>query len=61
MEDEVEMKGVREYSENRPVMLTYFNGRLCAEAINENGHASTLVDLQDLINWVHTSLKDAVK
>lgn len=47
------MAGVREYAEDRPVVLwREENGRLVVRAENEGGHNVTHVDLLDILNWV---------
>ena len=50
------MKGVKEYAENMDVELQYVGGRYVIYAQNEAGHNCTMVDLLDVLEWVHKTL-----
>jgi hypothetical protein len=50
------MKGVREYAEKMDVELQYVNDRYVIYAMNECGHNCTMVDLLDVLEWVHKTL-----
>ena len=61
-----EMAGVREYREQYPMTLVLVSPRKileygppptegprwCVQALNEDGHNSTAIDLLDLIRWL---------
>lgn len=52
---DIELTGVREYAEGRPVRLTQNqDGRLIIQAENEGGCNCTQVDLEDLIKDLNT-------
>jgi hypothetical protein len=50
------MKGVREYAEKMDVELQYVDDRYVIYAVNEGGHNCTMVDLLDVLEWVHKTL-----
>ena len=50
------MTGVKEYGENMDVELQYVGGRYVIYAQNEAGHNCTMVDLIDVLLWVHKHL-----
>ena len=43
---------IREYAEGLPVKIHSHEGRLVIEATNQGGYDCTLVDLQDVLDWV---------
>lgn len=49
---------IREYAEGLPVKIIELNGRLVIEALNEDGHNGTEVDLTDVINWIKSNRPD---
>jgi hypothetical protein len=50
------MTGVKEYAENMDVELQYVGGRYVIYAQNEAGYNCTMVDLIDVLLWVHKHL-----
>ena len=52
---DVTLDGVREYSERYPVTLRQRKDRLCLRAENEGQNNEVLIDLDDLIEWLHTN------
>ena len=50
------MQGVKEYAENMDVELQHVDGRYVIYAQNEAGHNCTMVDLIDVLLWVHKHL-----
>ncbi len=59
----VEMLGVREYRDGRPVELgrTPITGRLVVVAVPDDGYCCTEVDLLDLIAWLHRNRPDLLE
>lgn len=43
---------IREYAEGMGVTITEANGRTVIRALNQGGYDCTMVDLQDVLDWV---------
>lgn len=68
MTEEIEMDGVREYGEGRPVKLDQTEGlndappgRWIVRAFNEAGHNCTEIDVLDLVQWLRKNRPDLLE
>jgi len=61
MDERILMEGVRDYAEDHPVYLDEEKNRLVICAINEGGFNCTLVDIEDLINWLRENRPDILE
>lgn len=57
----IEAVGVREYSEEFPVVIESYNGREVIVALCQAGHDGTRVDLLDLIEWLKKNRSEILK